>query len=268
MAMMNLQALRAEVRTWLDENVPRDLKLPPPGEDLDPELVAWTVDFRRKLGAKGWLAPSWPRYFGGGGLPPAAAAVIMEELRGRSLPPLVLLQTWLTPLRVWGTEEQKERWLIPTLRGEITVCQIVSEPGHGGADLAFQGTTALRDGDEYVVTGAKGPISNPLPPDYIFILVTTDPQGPKYQNLAMIILDAHDPGVSVTYQKTIVGRTLKSYALNGVRIPPENIVGGEFGGWHVAQTLVEVERGGPGVTPEQRRDVEVRELAYWTRAAS
>ena len=147
------------------------------------------------------------------------------------------------------------------------MCQIVSEPGKGGSDLSFQGTTALRDGDDCLVNGEKGPIGTPLPPDYLFILVTTDPQGPQYRNLAMIMVDTHDPGVSVRYQKIITGRSLKTFTLNGVRIPPENIIGGESGGWHVAQTLVEVEHGAPGVTPEQRRQVEERELLYWTKSA-
>jgi acyl-CoA dehydrogenase len=145
---MNLEDLRAAVRAWLDGNVPRDLKLPGRGEELSPELVTWTLEFRRKLGALGWLGPSWPTYLGGGGLPGVAGVAVMEALRARRLPPLVVQQTVLTTLRVWGTEEQKARWLIPTLRGEITVCQIVSEPG-GGADLATKTTTAIRDGDEF-----------------------------------------------------------------------------------------------------------------------
>ena len=175
-----------------------------------------------------------------------------------------MLPTWLTPLRVWGTEEQKARWLTATLRGEITVCQIVSEPGKGGADLSFQGTTAIRHANEFLVNGEKGPISNPLPPDYLFILVTTDPQGPKYQNMAMLVLNAHDPGVSVRYQRTVVGRTLKTFTFKDVRVPEEDVIGGERGGWEVAQTLVDVERGGPGVTPEQRRAIEEREWAHWS----
>jgi alkylation response protein AidB-like acyl-CoA dehydrogenase len=117
------------------------------------------------------------------------------------------------------------------------------------------------------VNGEMGPISSPLPPDYLFMLVNTDPQGPRYKNLAMVIVDAHDPGVSVRYQRTIMGTILKTYALQDVRIPPENIVGGETGGWEVAQTLVQVEHGEPGTTAEQRRQVEERELRYWTRPA-
>ena len=267
MTMINLQALRFQVQTWLDENVPRDLVLPTHGEEMSPELVAWTLDFRRKLGAQGWLAPNWPKYLGGGGLPGAAGAVIRDELGHRRLPPLGLNQTWLTPLRVWGTEEQKGKWLPPTLRGEITVYQIVSERAQGGADLAFQATTALRDGDDYLVNGEKGPFGAQLPPDFLFILVTTDPHGPKYENLAMMIVDAHDPGVSVRVQRTLTGTTLKSYAFKDVRVPPENIIGGEVGGWQVALTLVDVERGNPGVTPDQRVAVEERERAYWLKSA-
>ena len=76
MTQLNLRTLRLEGRAWLSENIPDDLSLPGPDEDITPELEAWTRDFRKKLGAKGWLAPSWPKHFGGGGFSPQAAAVI------------------------------------------------------------------------------------------------------------------------------------------------------------------------------------------------
>ena len=267
MMLGDLMTLRAEVRAWLDENIPRDLVLPSSGQALGPDLEAWAVDFRRKLGAKGWLAPSWPTYFGGGGLPVAAGAVIMEELKRRSLPPLGISLVWLVPLRVWGTEEQKARWLPPILRGEVTVFQIMSEPA-GGADLASQTTTAFRDGDEYVVNGEKGHTGAPFQPDYLFILVTMDPQGPKYQNLGMLMVDVHDPGVTIQHRRIVTGGNYRSFVLKDVRVPAEDIIGGEMGGWLVAQTLVDVERGGEGVTPEQQREVEEREREYWEKAAT
>ena len=264
MTNLNLQALRQEVRAWLGENVPRDLVLPRPDEDISPELEAWTVDFRRKLGAKGWLAPSWPRYFGGGGFPPQAGAAIMDEVSRLRLPPLSLNMTFLVPLRAWGTEEQKAKWLVPTLRGEITVHQIQSEPS-SGADLANQTTTAIRDGDDYVVNGEKGFIASLLSADYIFTLVTTDPQGPKYENMSMIILNARDPGVTINSRKMLTGRSQRSFVIKDVRLPLEDVIGGEGGGWSVAQTLLDIERGGMGITLEQRQEIQERERNYWAR---
>ena len=262
MTNVYLEALRAEVRAWLSANVPRDLVLPRPDEDISPEIESWTVDFRRKLGAKGWLAPSWPRHFGGGGLPPEAGSVIMAELSRLRLPPLSLNMTFLVPLRAWGTEEQKAKWLVPTLRGQITVHQIQSEPSTG-TDLANQATTAIREGDDYVVNGEKGFIASPLSADYIFILVTTDPQGPKYENLSMIILNARDPGVTLSFRKMLTGRSQRSFVIKDVRVPLENVIGGDGGGWNVAQTLLDVERGGMGVTLEQRKAIEESERKYW-----
>ena len=258
----SIRALRDEVRTWLDENVPAAEKMPRQGLDLTPEWVEWTLDFRRKIGAKGWLAPNWPTYFGGGGYSPMATQVILDEMKQRPIPPLGLQNSWCTALRVWGTEEQKGRWLPPTLRGEITVNQILSEP-QNGSDLATKSTTAIRDGDEYVINGQKGQLTAALPPDYLFMLVNSDPGGEKYENLAMLVLDVHDAGVTVNRRSTLRGGTLKTFDLDNVRVHPLDIIGEERGGWHVAQTVLDVVRGGHGVSKEDAQDIERREREYW-----
>ena len=260
----DLYHLRREVREWLDEMVPPTLQMPPKGRDLSPEWVEWTIDFRRKLGAKGWLAPNWPTYLGGGGYTAAAADIIYRELGERSIPPINVQNAWVTAMRVWGTEEQKGRWLPPTLRGEITVYQILSEP-QNGSDHASKSTTAIRDGDEYVINGTKGQITAGLPPDYLFILVNTDPGGKKHENLAMLILDAKDPGVTINYKHILRGGTLKTFDLDDVRVHPLDIIGDERGGWHVAQTVLDVVRGGQGVTLEDQREIEQREREYWLK---
>ena len=264
MTQMNLRTLRLEVRAWLSENIPDDLSLPGPDEDITPELEAWTRDFRRKLGAKGWLAPSWPKHFGGGGFSPQSAAVITEEVSRRQLPPLGLEMVYLTPLRAWGTEEQKARWLTPILRGEISVSQIMSEPSTG-TDLAHQDTKAIRDGDDFVVNGEKGYTGTPLTPDYLFILVTTDPNGERYKNLSTIIINARDPGVTISRRKILTGKSLRSFAFTDVRVPVVDVIGDEGGGWDVAQTLLDVEHGGKGVTIDQRRAIEAREREHWSK---
>ena len=264
MTQTNLWALRGEVRAWLRENVPQDLDLPGPDEDLTPELEAWTLEFRRKLGEKGWLAPQWPKYFGGGGYNQQAANAIMQEVNRLRLPPLGLSMTFLVPMRSWGTEEQKERWLIPTLKGELTISQLQSEPSTG-TDLATQQTTAIRDGDDYVVNGEKGYTSESLTPDYLFSIVTTDPDGPKYQNLSMLLIDAKGPGVTVHRRSSLIGKTMRSFEFTDVRVPVVDVVGGEGAGWEVAQTLLDVERGGMGITLNERKAIEERERAHWVK---
>jgi alkylation response protein AidB-like acyl-CoA dehydrogenase len=259
---VDLGALRAEVRVWLQENVPANLEVPRGGRDLSPELMQWTLEFRRKLGHKGWLAPTWPTYFGGSGLSSAAGAVIQQELSRYSLPALPINLLWLTALRAWGTEEQKGAWLTPSLRGEITVKQILSEP-RGGSDLAGQTTTALRAGDAFLVNGEKGYTSVQYPSDYLFILVVTNPEASGHERFSTVIVDALSPGVSTNHRRTLMGGVQTSYVLRDVWVPFDRLVGGEGNGWSVAQTVIDVERGGPGVTASQREEIEERERQYW-----
>lgn len=262
MGMIDLRALQAAVRSWLQENIPNDVVLPRRNQDLTPEMEEWIRAIRRDFGARGWLAPRWPTYYGGGGFPPEAADVIEEEMRRHRMPPFDLNNPFLVALRVWGTEEQKARWLTPTLRGEITVCQIQSEPSTG-SDLASQQTTAIKDGDEYVVNGEKGYIANQLTPDYACILVTTDPDGPKYENLSMVILRTKGSGITVNKRQMIIGRSQRSFVIDDVRLPIEDVIGGEGNGWEVSQTLLDVERGGWGVTLAQSKQIEISEREYW-----
>ena len=263
MATDNLDVLRIQVRAWLDSNIPPDLKLPPRGTDMSEDLIDWTLFFRRKLGGQGWLAPDWPTHFGGGGYSSEAAQLVREELRRRPLPPLPLDNMWLTPMRAFGTEDQKARWLSRTLRGEITVTHAISEP-RGGSDLAGQQTIATKDGDGYLVTGEKGYIHGPFVPDFLFLLVNTDPDGPKYENLSTVIMDVDTDGV--TFKKgsrTIMGTADSNVIMDKVWVPADRIVGGEGNGWAVAQCMIDVERGGPGVTADQREEIERRERVLW-----
>ena len=227
-------------------------------------MEEWIRAIRRDFGARGWLAPRWPTYYGGGGFPSPAADVIEEEMRRHRMPPFDLNIPFLVAMRVWGTEEQKAMWLTPTLRGEITVCQIQSEP-LTGSDLAWQATTAIKDGDEYVVNGEKGHIASQLTPDYIFTLVTTDPDGPKHENLSMIMLRAKGTGITVKSRSMITGRSQRSFVIDGVSLPIEDVVGGEGNGWEVAQTLLDVVRGGQGVTLAQKKQIEINEQEYWIK---
>lgn len=263
MSMQDLMRLRAEVRAFMAENIPDDLAVPRQGQPPSEATIKWAVEFRRKLGERGWLAPNWPTYFGGGGLPAQAANVIFEELAQRSLPQLPVNQLWITPLRLYGTEEQKAKWLTKTLRGEITVNQILTEPSSGGTNLSQQDTVAIRNGDYYLVNGEKGFTSNPFPPDYLFILVTTDPEGTKYENLSMILVDAHDPGVSVRKRDILTGAVQRAFGFNDVWTPADQIIGGVGNGWAVAQAVLELERGTLGITRKQMDEVEARERVYW-----
>lgn len=263
MTTNELGRLRQEVRTWLGENVPPDLEIPKKATDMSDDLVRWTLDFYKKLGAQRWLGPDWPTYFGGGGYSPSESQAIRQELQSIPLPKLPLDPMWLIPLRAYGTEEQKGEWLSKTLLGEITVMHAITEP-RGGSDLAGQTTRAIKDGDGYMVTGEKGYIHGPYVPDYLFMVVTTDPDGPKYENLSTVILDTHSEGIKfVKGSMNFMGNTDSNAILENVWLPADRIVGGEGNGWEVALCMIDVERGFPGVTPEQRDLIEKREREYW-----
>ena len=111
-------------------------------------------------------------------------------------------------------------------------------------------------GDEEIVDLSK------YPGGYV---MTYDPKIGKYENLSMIILNARDPGVTLNFRKMITGKSQRSFIIKDVRVPLEDVIGGEGGGWKVAQTLLDVEHGGMGVTLDERKAIEEREREYWGR---
>ena len=113
------QRFREALRAWLDDNVPKDLDIPPDGRPLDKETQQKVKDFRCKLGEKGWLAPSWPLEWGGGGLHPELEEVFLEEIRRLNLPSIGNTQRWIPPLLVWGSPEQKERGVVLASSGNF-----------------------------------------------------------------------------------------------------------------------------------------------------
>ena len=196
-----LQAFHAEVRGFLDEHgtMPAALgKVPPEVEDMTREQFEWGKEFRHKLGMKGWYFPTWPKEVGGGGLTPDHDRIIQEELGLRDIPEVGGLARLSSPgLMVWATEEQKERFLKPLLRGETINWQLWTEPD-GGSDLAAVKTRAIRDGDHFVVNGTKTFISGNFgPPDYFWMLAVTDPDAPRHRNLGAFYFPGNLPGIEI-----------------------------------------------------------------------
>ena len=184
---------RKEVRGWLEQNakVPESL-LPLPKEDMDTtrEQYEWSREFQRKLGAKGWFYPTMPTEYGGGGLTPDHDIIIKEELGRWSTPALPSPgNVAIAPLSVYGTEEQKQRFLRPMLQGETVTWQLWTEP-ESGVDLASIKTRAVKDGDDFIFTGTKNYISGIFEPDWLNILVVTDPEAPRHANLGQFYIPA------------------------------------------------------------------------------
>jgi len=221
--------------------------------------------FRRglaeKLGAKGWLFPIYPKEYGGAGLTVDHQMVLETELfkYGLSLSHVFYtLARIVAPVLIrWGTEEQKREFLPAITRAEICVWQVLTEP-HGGSDVANCQTKAIRDGDDYIVNGQKVMVGHHLPPDYLWTLVCTNPQGKRHENLGWLHIPANLPGITIQHMYLMMG-IKNAVFFDNVRVPAKYLIGGENNGWKVANTHMELEHGGDGkigVDPVVERVVE------------
>ena len=251
------EAFRTEVRAWLDKEVPKDLEHPIDPKDLSYEEYQKRRDLGRDLGAQGWLWPTAPVEYGGGGLTMDHAIIIEEELErtGLSLPPYYDTGGQLggASILVWGSEEQKQRLLPPIFKGEVRTWQLLTEPG-SGSDLASVQTTALRDGDDYVINGQKIFVGSTHGAEQSWMIAVTDPEGDRHKNLAWFIVPMDLPGITMAPLDLLTtggeggaGTGMKlSVFFDDVRVPANNLVGGENNGWQVATTHLELEHGGGG----------------------
>ena len=254
-----------EVRAWLDKNVPRDLVFTRDAQKMSREQFQIHREFARRLGARGWLYPSYPVKYGGGGLDGAHSRVIREVLgeRGLGLPPVTDWTTLAAPaLIVCCTEEQKMRFLPPMLRGEAMTWQLMTEP-EAGTDEANQQTNALRherDGEYFIVNGQKIFVGGlHPPPEQFYLLTRSDLKAPRHQNLSSFICPANLPGVTIqpldlfplsTFAAASgptganVEAIKNSVFFDNVRIHESCLIGQEGDGWKVTQATFEVEHGG------------------------
>ena len=231
---------RAEVRGWLETNLPSPLRgrtdRPPPDE-----IMPWY----RALAARGWIAPHWPKEHGGMGASLAQQIVLTQELARLSAPQLPIQGiNHIGPILMrFGTDAQKARHLPPILTGDVIWAQGYSEPG-AGSDLASLSTRAeLRDGG-FVVTGGKIWQTWAHHADWMFTLVRTDPGAKARQaGISFILIDLRTPGIEIRPIVTIAGEEEFSQVfLDGVEVPEENLVGELHGGWKVATALLATER--------------------------
>jgi alkylation response protein AidB-like acyl-CoA dehydrogenase len=244
-------AFRDELRRWLADNPP-DPEPTTGGEDAD---LLWRRDWQRRLYDAGWAAPGWPAEFGGRGATLTESAIYFEEL-GRARVPLPANVLGLLlggpTLMVWGTPEQKERYLPPILSGEEIWCQGFSEPD-AGSDLAALKTRAVRDGDDYLVTGQKVWTSGAQYSKWCMLVARTDPAVPKHKGLTYFLLDMEQPQVQIRPLRQITGEAeFNELFLEEARIPAANVIGGEGNGWMVALTTLMNERAGLGFALQVR----------------
>jgi alkylation response protein AidB-like acyl-CoA dehydrogenase len=252
----DLQTFRSQVRSWLAENCPASLI----GREATPFDGMWGGRKYRyenpdeklwldRMAERGWTAPTWPREYGGGGLSEDQARVIRQEMAAADMPPPLVGfgLTMIGPaLLAFGSEEQKRTHLPPIVRGEIRWAQGYSEPG-AGSDLASLRTSAVRDGDEFVVNGQKVWSSYADESDWMFVLVRTSTEGRKQAGITFILMDLESAGVSVRPTRLISGRSpFCETFFEDVRVPVANVVGAVGEGWTVGKAVLEFERSTHG----------------------
>jgi alkylation response protein AidB-like acyl-CoA dehydrogenase len=236
---------RKEVRTWLE----RDLAMLPPRPDPTDRGAcrAFDSNWQHVIYQAGFAGISWPTEFGGRGASATEHLIYLEELALHAAPSVgsgFVGQLHAGPtLIAEATPEQQAAHLPRILRGESVWCQGFSEPD-AGSDLASLRTRAVRDGDDFVVTGQKIWTSFAQVADYCELLVRTDPDAPKHKGISWLIMEMNAPGIEVSPLMTLQGENeFAQMQLDGVRIPVANLVGAENDGWRVAMVTFGFERG-------------------------
>ena len=240
------ERFRAELVAWLDEHAPPlEVLLRPKRSSAD--LQPWARDWQRRLFDAGWLIPGWPPELGGRNASPGEQMIYFEEMKRREIPRSLNPQGLgiIAPsLRDAGTPAQQDRWLLPTLRAEISWCLGMSEPG-AGSDLASLSTRAVLDGDHFVVNGQKVWTSGAHQADWCMCFVRTNPDVPKHQGISVLVIDMHSPGVEA---RPFAELTEPDYCdfnevfFTDVVVPREHLLGELDHGWPLTQASLGHER--------------------------
>src|SRR5262245_42882166 len=249
---------RDDVRGWLDEHHPgRE----PKG---DQDAFEFRRQWQRALNERGWAGLSWPTEYGGAGATLIEQAIFFEEVARAGAPQMAntlgLMMGGPTVI-AHGSEQQKQRFLPPILSADEIWCQGFSEPD-SGSDLASLKTRAVRDGDEWIVTGQKVWTTYAHQSKWCMLVARTDPDAPKHRGLTYFLLDMEQDGVEVRPLVQITGEAeFNELFFEEARIPAENVVGGVDNGWRVAITTLMHERAGLAFALQSRVQIALGELA-------
>ena len=234
------EALRHEVSEFLAEVLTPELK-----ERLRSTGTHHDIDYQHALAERGWMAPGWPIELGGQGRDPMAILAFNEEFEIAGAP-MYGPQTTLIAANViaqFGTDEQKADIIGRSLRGAVTFVLGFTEPGCG-SDVANAQTRAERDGDEWVINGAKMFTTNAHVGDYVLFLARTDPDKPKHKGLTVFIVPLDSPGIEIQPVYTVSGERTNITFYTDVRIPDSLRIGEVNDGWRVMTVGLAVERSG------------------------
>ena len=262
------EEFRSRVRLFLTATLPEGwLGL---GQLDGLELDQFVGQWRKTLFENGYLAPNWPREYGGGGMSALEQVIMAEEFSRAGVPgggpnDGFSIQMLGNTLLMMGSEEQRSHYLPRILSGDDTWCQGYSEP-NAGSDLGNIGTRAVLDGDEWVINGQKIWTSAGHLADHIFVLCRTDPDAPKHKGISFLLCDMRQPGVEVRPIRMISGESeFNEVFFTDARVPRGDVVGGVNNGWMVAMTLLGYERGEAAATQPIRFMAEYRRLEQLAR---
>ena len=256
------EAFRSEIREWLAENLPDGWG--DEGFEMSPdERKVFNEQWPKKLYAGGWICATWPREYGGKGLTTMQGVVLAEEFARVKAPMRADFfgDTLVGPtILQWGTEEQKKEFLPRILNGSVRWCQGFSEP-NSGSDLASLKTTAVLDGDEWIINGQKVWTTGGHHADYCFLLTRTDPEAPKHKGISYLLVPMRQDGVEVRgiTQPDGTAEFCEVFFTNA-HCPKDHVVGGVNNGWKVANSTLAFERGQSATTGYRRFEDEYKFL--------
>src|SRR3990172_467361 len=256
------EEFRKEVRAFIAENALKEPIVPADATRLTAELFLKGRETDGKMGAKGWFGPAYPKEYGGGGLDIDRCVILAEELteikEQRRWPGGIEVSPIMTGgLMAQGTEEQKRRFLPKLLLGEWYGFQCFTEPD-AGSDEASMKSTAVRNGDSYIINGDKvfvGQMPVGARPGFLYWPPVTDPNAPRHQNISAFFIPPDLPGITYVPLDLIAAEGGKWEVIcDDVRCPADRLIGVENKGWLVTQATLALEHGGGGaVVPRNRR---------------
>jgi len=271
-------AFRREIRAFIGEECPAGIKRRGFGamfggggwDDIrlsTDEYRGLNAAWAKKLADRGWIAPAWPKEYGGAGMSVVQQFIFNQEMASAGAPRggnYGIGTGWAGPtIILYGTEEQKKKYLPPIVKGDAIWCQGFSEPG-AGSDLAALSTRAIKDGDDYVVNGQKIWTSGAHVSHYMILLARSDPDAPKHKGISYFILDMKSPGITIRPLVNMANNhDFNEVFFDNVRVPKENLIGEENRGWYVGTTTLDFERS--GIATSVSHGLMVEDLASFVR---
>ena len=255
------EAFRREVRQWLEQEIPqRWIELDPGIWEETGESWALARKFQRKLGQRGWLAPAYPKEYGGLELSHMKRLVLAVELAYSRAPLSIEVEVtvnWVgLSIMLFGTEKQKKDYVTRVAKADIIFCLGYSEP-NAGSDLASLQTRAVEVSDAYVINGQKTWCSYGHFADYCWLAARTDPDASRHEGISIFIVDMKTPGITVRPLINILNsHSFNEVFFDDVRIPKENLVGQKNKGWYQLMIALDFERSSIGYAATNQRIIE------------